>query len=575
MSTLAYSYVRFSSKKQAGGDSVRRQTDGRAEDYCRRKGWTLSAATYRDLGVSAWKGKNALVGNLGEILKAIQSRAVRSGSALIVESLDRITRQGIDEGYDLVKRILKAGVRIVTLSPEREFDAESVRSLSKGSLEIQIILERAAEESEIKSKRGGAAWDAKKARARRGEAQHPRREGKYGGRTLKALTARLPAWVRLDEAGDMELIEEKALGVRRVFELAAAGYGLKRIVARLEADGVPPVAGRRWHRSYVDRVLRDRRALGEWQPRKKGGREPDGKAVPGYFPAVVDETLFYRARHGAGDRRRFKGRVGEALVNPFAGLLRNAAGDDAYGLAHRVERLAGGRSERYHVLVNRDADRGAAACRSFPYLPFERALLGRLREVKPEDVLAPGPGAAELDALEGEQKWVEDRIEALKVELLKGDVAAVADVLRGLETKLVSLRAQEEDARTRLAVTAEEGWAQVHSLTDLLDHAEDPDDLRLRLRGALRRVIDSVWLLVVRRRRDRLLATQVWFKDGGKHRDYLLFHRVPRGNQHGRGEARTEVLSSANVSELGPLDLRRRQDAEALEKALVSLPLPQ
>ena len=58
---------------------------------------------------------------------------------------DRISRQGIDEGYDLVKSILKRGVKIATLSPERLFDAAAVKGLGKGALEIQLILERAAD----------------------------------------------------------------------------------------------------------------------------------------------------------------------------------------------------------------------------------------------------------------------------------------------------------------------------------------------------------------------------------------------------------------------------------------------
>jgi DNA invertase Pin-like site-specific DNA recombinase len=77
----------------------------------------LSAQTYEDLGVSAYRSKNALVGNLGEFLRAIREGAVKPGSALVVESLDRISRQGIDEGYDLIKGILKSDVRIVTLTP--------------------------------------------------------------------------------------------------------------------------------------------------------------------------------------------------------------------------------------------------------------------------------------------------------------------------------------------------------------------------------------------------------------------------------------------------------------------------
>src|SRR5437660_720341 len=157
----AFSYVRFSNPEQAAGDSLHRQTE-RAQDYCRRLGWALDdTLTLRDLGVSAFHGMNAAVGNFRVFLDAIKSGRVAPGSVLIVESFDRISRQGIDEGYDLIKSILKAGVKIVTLSPEREFDRDATKSLSKGALEIQLILERAAEESETKSKRVGEAWQRK------------------------------------------------------------------------------------------------------------------------------------------------------------------------------------------------------------------------------------------------------------------------------------------------------------------------------------------------------------------------------------------------------------------------------
>src|SRR5262249_4375800 len=143
-------------------------------------------------GVSAFKGMNALVGNLGVFLDAVKRGLVPPGSVLICESLDRISRQGIDEGYDLIKRILKAGIVIVRLSPEREFDISATKSLTKGALEIQLILERAAEESETKSERVGDAWREKRRRARAGETQRPTKRMGTGSRVV---THRLPAWV--------------------------------------------------------------------------------------------------------------------------------------------------------------------------------------------------------------------------------------------------------------------------------------------------------------------------------------------------------------------------------------------
>src|SRR5262245_4840187 len=193
VSVVAYSYVRFSTPEQSQGDSLRRQTE-LAERYCERKGWVLDGSTYRDLGVRAFKGKDALVGNLGEFLKAVRSGAVKPGSALIVESLDRTSRQGVKKVYDLVRAILEAGVLIVTLSPEREFDVTATEGLAKGLIEILLILDSAAGESERKSERVKQAQQANLVRAREGK---------------EVLSRRLPAWVEKRD-GKATLIPRRA-----------------------------------------------------------------------------------------------------------------------------------------------------------------------------------------------------------------------------------------------------------------------------------------------------------------------------------------------------------------------------
>ncbi|HJT77714.1 MAG TPA: recombinase family protein, partial [Gemmataceae bacterium] len=291
---LSYSYIRFSGKSQEKGDSLDRQTLLRDAYPARYPAPPLDTElTLRDLGVSAFRGKNALIGNLRLFLDAIADKRVAPGSRLIVESLDRISRQGIDEGYDLCKRILKAGVHIVTLSPERDFGPEAVKGLTKGALELQLILERAAEESETKSKRVSAAWTEKKRRARAGEAQHPTERMGSG---CQVLTRRLPLWVER-VGGRLVKVPARATAVKHIFALAAAGLGHGAIVKRLEAESVPPFGKKRWHKGYVGKILKDRRAVGEHQPRK-GGR-PDGDSIPDYFPAAVTEEEWLAARAGA------------------------------------------------------------------------------------------------------------------------------------------------------------------------------------------------------------------------------------------------------------------------------------
>ena len=54
----AYSYLRFSTLEQMSGDSFRRQTAA-AEEYAMKHGLELDTSlTFRDLGVSAFRGRN-------------------------------------------------------------------------------------------------------------------------------------------------------------------------------------------------------------------------------------------------------------------------------------------------------------------------------------------------------------------------------------------------------------------------------------------------------------------------------------------------------------------------------------
>jgi hypothetical protein len=82
------------------------------------------------------------------------------------------------------------------------------------------------------------------------------------------------------------------------------------------------------------------------------------------------------------------------------------------------------------------------------------------------------------------------------------------------------------------------------------------------LRAALRRIVDSIWLLVVPRGQDRICAIQVWFAGGKRHRDYLMLAR--RNGQWG-------AWSLAAVTVPADLDLRRQADAAALEAELQNL----
>src|SRR5882757_9754650 len=92
MINIAYSYLRFSTPEQAAGDSRRRQI-AMAEKYAADHHLKLDLhLSFRDLGVSAYRGRNAKEGALRAFLDAIEHNLVPHGSYLLVESLDRLSR---------------------------------------------------------------------------------------------------------------------------------------------------------------------------------------------------------------------------------------------------------------------------------------------------------------------------------------------------------------------------------------------------------------------------------------------------------------------------------------------------
>jgi DNA invertase Pin-like site-specific DNA recombinase len=87
----AFSYIRMSTDAQLKGDSHRRQLET-SDKYIASNGLEL-IERLSDLGVSAFRGANVEYGALGRFLQAVSEGKVEAGSYLIVEALDRISRQ--------------------------------------------------------------------------------------------------------------------------------------------------------------------------------------------------------------------------------------------------------------------------------------------------------------------------------------------------------------------------------------------------------------------------------------------------------------------------------------------------
>jgi DNA invertase Pin-like site-specific DNA recombinase len=277
----AYSYLRFSTPEQMRGDSMRRQLE-MARAYATAEGLELDEnLTYQDLGVSGFRGANATEGQLGDFLKAVEIGVVPQGSVLLVENLDRLSRQTARRALRGLEEIVDAGVSVVTLMDRRRYDKEALDRDPYALIMAILTMTRAHEESATKQLRAREAWKAKVASARDAR-----------------VSGLCPSWLRPATNGThFEAIPERVEVVRRIFRMAAEGIGKDSIAKRLNLDGVPTfTTARQWYGSYVFRVLSNRAVLGELVANV---REGSGDEVPtethtvkGYYPAVITKKLF-------------------------------------------------------------------------------------------------------------------------------------------------------------------------------------------------------------------------------------------------------------------------------------------
>jgi DNA invertase Pin-like site-specific DNA recombinase len=315
----AFSYLRFSTPEQQRGDSFRRQAS-MAADWCQRNGVELDERSFEDLGVSGYRGLNAETGALGKFIEAVQDKSVPQGSYLLIESMDRLSRNKPRRAMRLLESIVDQGITVVTLSDSREYSAEILDDDPMALMYALMVAIRAHEESERKAQRLTAAWKHKR---------------ELAATERKPMTSMLPAWLRRNsETGEIEIIDERAAIVREVFEMALAGHGCESTAKALNQRGVPSwtVPGEykrkkpsgKWGRSYIKLLRSNPAVMGTFIPKSK--HEDRCEPIPDYYPAVISASEFQtvqamdQAASAASGHRRHRGPAVAAHL--LAGLAR-------------------------------------------------------------------------------------------------------------------------------------------------------------------------------------------------------------------------------------------------------------
>jgi hypothetical protein len=234
---------------------------------------------------------------------------------LLVESLDRISRQAARKALRVLEEIVDEGIIVVTLNDGKAYTAANLDDDPLSLLMALLTFIRANEESATKARRLKEAWKQK----RRTAADRP-------------LTARAPAWLRLDRSttpATWKILEDRAAVVRRIFDMTAGGHGQHTIALTLNREGIKPFGrGKMWHRSYVKKIVENGAVVGKLTPhtvshdshgRKSRTPEPP---LPHYYPAVVDSETFAKVQAmRAGSKRQPSPKAGK-VTYIMAGLTK-------------------------------------------------------------------------------------------------------------------------------------------------------------------------------------------------------------------------------------------------------------
>jgi DNA invertase Pin-like site-specific DNA recombinase len=318
----AYSYIRFSSKIQSEGDSERRQL-ARTLEYCKSKNLTLSDKTYADLGISAFKEVSRP--SLSDMLEAIDNNSIKKGDFIVLENLDRLSRQGISHTQEVINAILKKGVNLTSLQDNLELVDGSQNDLIP-VIRIAVSADLAYQESKKKSERIKAAWNQKQLLA------------------IKSgipKTNKCPAWLTLSkDRSKYEVVAEKVKVVQDIFKMLSNGIGKKKVAYILNQEQRKHISELKrstgvWYPSYIDKICKSYAVLGHFIPtvEKDGKRVLDNSnKVEGYFPNIISEELFYKVRKMRELNAKSQGRKGEAFSNLLQGVsfCKDCAGSMQY-----------------------------------------------------------------------------------------------------------------------------------------------------------------------------------------------------------------------------------------------------
>lgn len=497
MPQTALIYARYSTSEQRGFSLERQQTLG--GQFATERGWAVEK-TITDEGRSAFHGANRYEGASLHEFEIEARNGLHQGKVLVVENIDRLSRQGAKAAAQLIWALNENGVDVATYH-----DAHIYRASASGEMldifKLVILAQQAHDESDKKSKRTSATWQKRFERIASGTETGP--------------IPNTPMWVdRVD--GELVLNEHRARVLNDIYDLYIDGVGIHRIVTILHDREEPswtPVEQRRgnngWFYSYIYRLLTKRTVLGEYVTH-------DGRTLSAAFwPQAITAEKWNRAQAALalrkGNQKTTKTQGNRNLLSQM--VFCDQCGGGAH-FRHQIDKgqtytRRSGEIVTYrrndHRRLRCDKARRKHDCDNGTILNYDVVEATILNELLPRLV----EGRAENDATAGLHQRIAElvrvrdadqtRLDNLIDALADGGSKAIVQRIAALEAQVEQQARAIEAAQKTLAIetakpAGEDDAALVAGLRAELN--SDDDEVRIHARGranmSLRRLIKRI-----------------------------------------------------------------------------------
>ncbi|EHH2551022.1 recombinase family protein [Vibrio parahaemolyticus] len=472
-----YSYMRFSRPEQAKGTSIERQSNF-AEQYALEHGLELDKSlTMMDKGLSAFHGVHKTKGAFGQFLAAVTAGKVPSGSVLVVESLDRLSREDPLIAQAALTDLILSGITVVTAADNQVYSREEIQQNPFKLIMSLVVMIRANEESETKQRRSNAFLKS--------ALNQYQANGK-----IRRLGSD-PSWLDFNKDNDTYSFNERVEVIRRILNLYNQGIGSLKIARQLTEESIPTLSGKRsaWGQTTVANIVKSHALYGMKRINVQGV-EYD---LEDFYPALITKSKWLTLQQHRTKRSKSmhgRGEVVHLITGHGKGFT--TCGYCGGGLGAQTQKQYKRSGEysrtvtRLHCLTHKET---SSCCSSVFLEPIESAVLfAACIGVEPQSLVPTVNNvnySALIDEVENKVKHIVEQVTAgAPWELFKD----AHDKLKLEKQKLIKERDSQKPDVNQSDV---QKW--VNKLVELADKARVNDkEARLKCRTLINSICKSI-----------------------------------------------------------------------------------